>query len=104
NPDFLYVDKSELISEFLEDQCKILLITRPRRFGKTLNLSTLRYFFDKDYAHENRKLFEGLKVSQNQKAMAEQGTRPVIYHGHEQSGGGLHCLKKLCQAFWVHSA
>ncbi|MBW7877526.1 MAG: AAA family ATPase, partial [Candidatus Cloacimonetes bacterium] len=42
NPDFLYVDKSELISEFLEDKCKVLLITRPRRFGKTLNLSTLR--------------------------------------------------------------
>jgi len=79
NPDFLYVDKTGLIEEFLEDQIKILLITRPRRFGKTLNLSTLRYFFDKDYASENRQLFEGLKVSYNQQAMAEQGTRPVIY-------------------------
>ncbi len=79
NPEFLYVDKTDLISEFIEDQCKVLLITRPRRFGKTLNLSTLRYFFDKDCASENRKLFDGLKVSQNEKAMALQGSRPVIH-------------------------
>ncbi|MBW7877248.1 MAG: AAA family ATPase, partial [Candidatus Cloacimonetes bacterium] len=79
NPNFLYVDKTGLIEEFLEEQTKILLITRPRRFGKTLNLSTLRYFFDREDSEENRKLFEGLKVSQNEQAMAEQGTRPVIY-------------------------
>ncbi|MBW7877395.1 MAG: AAA family ATPase, partial [Candidatus Cloacimonetes bacterium] len=79
NPSFLYVDKTGLIEELLEDQIKILLITRPRRFGKTLNLSTLRYFFDQEGALENRKLFDGLKVSQNEQAMAEQGKRPVIY-------------------------
>ncbi|MBW7877067.1 MAG: AAA family ATPase, partial [Candidatus Cloacimonetes bacterium] len=79
NPSFLYVDKTGLIEELLEDQTKILLITRPRRFGKTLNLSTLRYFFDKENASENRKLFDGLKVSKNQEAMAVQGKRPVIY-------------------------
>jgi len=79
NPNFLYVDKTGLIEEFLEDQTKILLITRPRRFGKTLNLSTLRYFFDRENASENHKLFDGLKVSQNDKSMAEQGKRPVIY-------------------------
>jgi len=78
-PDFLYVDKTGLIEEFLEDPVQILLITRPRRFGKTLNLSTLRYFFDQENAVENRKLFDGLKVSQNEQAMAEQGKRPVIY-------------------------
>ncbi|MBW7877058.1 MAG: AAA family ATPase, partial [Candidatus Cloacimonetes bacterium] len=55
------------------------LITRPRRFGKTLNLSTLRYFFDQENAVENRKLFDGLKVNRNKPAMAEQGKRPVIY-------------------------
>jgi len=79
NPNFLYVDKTGLIEELLEDPIKILLITRPRRFGKTLNLSTLRYFFDQENASENRKLFDGLQVSQNQDAMAEQGKRPVIY-------------------------
>ncbi len=73
------MDKTDLISEFLEDRCKILLITRPRRFGKTLNLSTLRYFFDRENASENQRLFEGLRVSENALAMAEQGTRPVIY-------------------------
>ncbi|MBW7874890.1 MAG: AAA family ATPase [Candidatus Cloacimonetes bacterium] len=78
-PDFLYVDKTGLIEEFLEDPAQILLITRPRRFGKTLNLSTLRYFFDHENAEENRKLFEALKISQNAQAMQEQGTRPVIY-------------------------
>ncbi|MBW7877649.1 MAG: AAA family ATPase [Candidatus Cloacimonetes bacterium] len=79
NPEFLYVDKTELISEFLEGQSKVLLITRPRRFGKTLNLSTLRYFFDQENSQENKKLFCGLKISHNLKAMALQGTRPVIY-------------------------
>jgi len=78
-PDFLYVDKTELIEEFLTDSAKILLITRPRRFGKTLNLSTLKCFFDQENAQENRKLFEGLKVCKNKKAMAEHGTRPVIH-------------------------
>ena len=76
--ELLYVDKTDLISEFVEDQCMVLLITRPRRFGKTLNLSTLRYFFDQENALENRKLFDGLKVSQNKKTMALQGSRPVI--------------------------
>jgi hypothetical protein len=78
-PNFLYVDKTDLISEFVEDQIKVLLITRPRRFGKTLNLTTLRYFFDQEDSLANRKLFEGLRVSENALAMAEQGTRPVIY-------------------------
>ncbi|MBW7876187.1 MAG: AAA family ATPase, partial [Candidatus Cloacimonetes bacterium] len=78
-PELLYVDKTELISEFVEDHCMVLLITRPRRFGKTLNLSTLRYFFDQENAQENKRLFEGLKISNNQQAMALQGTRPVIF-------------------------
>ncbi|MBW7876332.1 MAG: AAA family ATPase [Candidatus Cloacimonetes bacterium] len=79
NPNFLYVDKTGVIEEFLEDSAKILLITRPRRFGKTLNLSTIRYFFDQENAAENKKLFEGLQISKNPLLMTEQGTRPVIY-------------------------
>ncbi len=79
NQELLYVDKTELISEFLDDPSMVVLITRPRRFGKTLNLSTLRYFFDQENASENQKLFADLKVSQNKIAMAEQGSRPVIY-------------------------
>ncbi|MBW7875608.1 MAG: AAA family ATPase [Candidatus Cloacimonetes bacterium] len=79
NPKLLYVDKTEFISEFLQDPSIVLLITRPRRFGKTLNLSTLRYFFDHQNAEVNRKLFEGLKVFANEDIMASQGTKPVIY-------------------------
>ncbi|MBR3456786.1 MAG: AAA family ATPase, partial [Selenomonadaceae bacterium] len=56
------------------------LITRPRRFGKTLALSMLRYFFDLENAEENRKLFEGLDIERaGEKYMREQGTRPVVF-------------------------
>ncbi|MBW7876699.1 MAG: AAA family ATPase [Candidatus Cloacimonetes bacterium] len=51
-PELLYVDKTDLVSEFLEDHSMVLLVTRPRRFGKTLNLSTLRYFFDQEAKYD----------------------------------------------------
>ena len=78
DPNLFYVDKTDFIAEFLQESAKISLITRPRRFGKTLNLSMLRYFFDQKNAGENRKLFENLKIWQNQEAMSQQGSRPVI--------------------------
>ena len=71
DPDLFYVDKTDFIAEFLQESAKISLITRPRRFGKTLNLSMLRYFFDQKNAGENRKLFENLKIWQNQEAMSQ---------------------------------
>ncbi len=74
---FDFVDKSLLIKDILEDG-KVVLITRPRRFGKTLNLSMLRYFFDLNENAAN--LFENLKIWQEKKLVAEhQGQYPVIY-------------------------
>ncbi|OOM73832.1 putative AAA-ATPase [Clostridium sp. BL-8] len=57
-----FVDKSVLIKEFIENGAKIILTPRPRRFGKTLNLSMLRYFFDIRTKEETKDLFKGLKI------------------------------------------
>jgi len=58
---YYYVDKSLLIKEITDDGSKVILLPRPRRFGKTLNMTMLRYFFEKS-EEDNSKLFEGLKV------------------------------------------
>ena len=73
-----YVDKTKFIEELEKDTSKVQLITRPRRFGKTLNLSMLKYFYDIEGNTENRKLFDGLYIS-NSLAMSEQGKYPVIF-------------------------
>jgi hypothetical protein len=75
----LYVDKSAFIKEILNDKSEVTLITRPRRFGKTLNMSMLQYFFDIREAEENRRLFDGLAISKNSRLMKMQGQRPVIF-------------------------
>jgi len=61
-----YVDKTKLISEILDDGAEVKLFTRPRRFGKTLNMSMLKYFFDIDNAEENRKLFSELDIEKSE--------------------------------------
>ena len=73
-----YVDKTKFIEEISEDLSKVKLFTRPRRFGKTLNLSMLKYFFDVENAEENRKLFDNLYISQSE-YMKYQGQYPVIF-------------------------
>ena len=75
---YYYVDKSLLIEKILENRTPVTLFTRPRRFGKTLNMSMLKYFFDVENKEENRTLFENLKIS-NSKYMSEQGKYPVIF-------------------------
>ena len=75
---YYYVDKSLLIEKMLENRTPVTLFTRPRRFGKTLNMSMLKYFFDVENKEENRKLFENLKISDS-KYMSEQGKYPVIF-------------------------
>ena len=72
-----FVDKTPLIRAVVEGG-KCLLLPRPRRFGKTLNLSMLRYFFDRRDAGENARLFDGLTVSRDPEMMAHQGRYPVI--------------------------
>ena len=73
-----YIDKTKWIEEILEDKSKIKLFTRPRRFGKTLNMSMLKYFFNVENKEENRKLFNGLDVEKSE-YMSEQGQYPVIF-------------------------
>ena len=74
---YYYFDKSELIENILEDGSIVKLFTRPRRFGKTLNMSMLKYFFDVKNKEENKKLFEGLNISKSE-YFEKQGEFPVI--------------------------
>ena len=76
--DCYYFDKTNWIEELLKDRTKIKLFTRPRRFGKTLNMSTLKYFFDVKNAEENRKLFKDLYIEKSE-YFKEQGQYPVIF-------------------------
>lgn len=73
---YYYVDKTMLIDDVLSD--KVMLYTRPRRFGKTLNMSMLYYFFS-NKEKENAYLFEGLNVSKHQHLMLHQNQYPVIF-------------------------
>ena len=73
-----YVDKSKFIEEILKDKAGVKLFTRPRRFGKTLNMSTLKYFFDIKNAEKNRALFKSLYI-ENSPAINEQGKYPIIF-------------------------
>jgi hypothetical protein len=75
---YYYVDKSLFIQEVINRSSKVLLLPRPRRFGKTLNLSMLRYFLEK--REENLAfLFKGLAVEQETEIMQHQGQYPVIF-------------------------
>ena len=76
--DYYYADKTEMIEKLLNDGAGVTLFTRPRRFGKTLNMSMLNYFFNLKKKEENRKLFENLYISKS-KYMSQQGEYPVIY-------------------------
>ena len=76
--DFYYFDKTKLIEEIINDGSEVKLFTRPRRFGKTLNMSTLKYFFDIENKEENKKLFKGLYIEKTD-AFKEQGQYPVIF-------------------------
>ena len=75
--DCYYVDKTKFIEAVLEDASNLKLFTRPRRFGKTLNMSMLKYFFDVRDSEENRKLFNGLGIEKS-KYIDEQGKYPTI--------------------------
>ena len=75
---YYYVDKTGLISSILKDGANVNLFTRPRRFGKTLNMSMIRYFFDFENREENKRLFDNLNISETEYA-SEQGKYPVIF-------------------------
>lgn len=73
-----YIDKTSLIKEWWESEDDITLITRPRRFGKTLNMDMLKCFFSNQY-RDQEQLFEGLNIWKEKKYQQLQGTYPVIY-------------------------
>jgi len=75
---YYFIDKSLLIKELLDGGVKVTLFPRPRRFGKTLNLSMLQYFFEKT-PEPHVSLFNNLLVSQHPEIMKQQGTYPVIF-------------------------
>ena len=96
NEDYYYVDKTMLIEELLINRAPVTLFTRPRRFGKTLNMSMIKYFFDVKNKEENKKLFENLKIY-NSEYMSEQGKYPVIFISLKDLKGDTweECLKRL---------
>ena len=78
NENCYYIDKTMYIEELINDKSKIKLFTRPRRFGKILNMLTLKYFFDIENKEENRKLFKNLYIEKSE-YFKEQGQYPVIF-------------------------
>ena len=75
---YFYIDKTDLIRQWWESGDGVTLITRPRRFGKTLNMSMLEKFFSVDYK-DRGDLFSGLKIWESEKYIDLQGTYPVIF-------------------------
>lgn len=97
--EYYYFDKTEFIENLFEEVSKIKLFTRPRRFGKTLNMSMIKYFFDIENKNENKKLFENLKISENE-YFEKQGTAPVIsisFRNYDESswGNGFEMIKNI---------
>ncbi|MCI9383597.1 MAG: AAA family ATPase, partial [Lachnospiraceae bacterium] len=74
---YFYTDKTKFIKEWWENGDDVTLITRPRRFGKTLNMSMTEQFFSVNYAGREE-LFEGLSIWESEKYRNLQGTYPVI--------------------------
>lgn len=74
---YFYIDKTDFIKEWVESGDSVTLITRPRRFGKTLNMSMLEYFFSNRYKGQGE-IFEGLSIWKKEKYQKLQGTYPVI--------------------------
>ncbi len=74
---YFYIDKTDFIREWWENGAQVTLITRPRRFGKTLNMSMTEQFFSLDYAGRSD-LFEGLSIWEKEEYRNLQGTYPVI--------------------------
>ncbi len=74
---YYYIDKTKSIEELLKNSAEVLLFTRPRRFGKTLFMSSLKYFYDIENSEENQKLFKDLYIEKSS-FFKNQGTYPVL--------------------------
>ena len=95
---YFYVDKTAFIREWWGSGDDVTLITRPRRFGKTMNMSMLEAFFSVDYA-DRGDLFEGLSIWEDEKYRAIQGTYPVIFlsFANVKEKDFKTTRKKICQ-------
>ncbi|MCF7899804.1 ATP-binding protein [Candidatus Babeliales bacterium] len=76
---YYFADKSLFIKEIINAAAKVLLLPRPRRFGKTINLSMLKYFFEKIQKNNNKNLFKYLEIEKEKEIMQLQGQYPVIF-------------------------
>ena len=104
---FYYIDKTKLIEQLLQNWSKVNLFTRPRRFGKTLNMSMLKNFFE---IGTDETLFEGLYISENQKLCEEyMGKYPVIFLSmkdvdgltyDEAENALIQLIGRSCEAFY----
>lgn len=74
---YYFVDKTSVIKEFIRNSAQVILTPRPRRFGKTLNMSIIKHFFDMN--EENKHLFKGLKIEQDKEIMKLNQKYPVIF-------------------------
>ena len=92
NDNFYFVDKTLLIQEFLERKAKVTLVTRPRRFGKTINMSMLAEFFD--ITKDSHKLFVGTKIMDTPYA-SEMNQYPVIYMTFANAKGNKENIVKF---------
>lgn len=98
---FYYVDKTMLIEQLLAKWGKVNLFTRPRRFGKSLNMSMLRYFFD---IETDKTLFDGLYISQNKQLCEEyMGKFPVIFLSLKGVDGLTFSEAQFCLAELIES-
>ena len=95
---YFYIDKTDFIREWWESGDDVTLITRPRRFGKTLNMSMVEHFFSVDYGHRGD-LFEGLSIWENESYRKIQGTYPVISlsFANIKEKNYPNARKKICQ-------
>ena len=95
---YYYVDKTLMIKEIIDKKADVNLFTRPRRFGKTLNMSMLEHFFSVDYA-DRGDLFEGLAIWEEEKYRELQGTYPVISlsFANVKENNYPNTRKKICQ-------
>jgi hypothetical protein len=103
---YAYVDKTLLVQEIIEKGTEVALIPRPRRFGKTLNLSMLRYFFEKN-EQDTSYLFKDLNIWKNEKSREMQGQFPVVFISlkdlkHSSLEKTLNAFRKLVAKEFEH--
>ena len=96
--DYFYIDKTSFIKEWWENGDDVTLITRPRRFGKTLNMNMLERFLSVKYKGQGE-IFEGMSIWKEEKYRRLQGTYPVIFLSFAdiKESTAFGTKKRICQ-------